>query len=80
MRVRGVVGDNFFSLHLISNTHTNPTHHPSAMASPKRKSKSKCFVKGMRYSKKWGCKVPCKSPTRRNSKGGCHKPKKRTSK
>lgn len=46
---------------------------------------SKCFVKGMRYSKKWGCKKPCVSPARRNSKGGCtaygkRKPKKSKSK
>jgi hypothetical protein len=27
----------------------------------------------MRYSKKWGCKVPCKSPMKRNSKGACSK-------
>ena len=38
------------------------------------KSTSPCFVKGMRHSKKWGCKKPCKSPYRRNSKGGCSKP------
>ena len=47
------------------------------MASQKKK---KCFVSGMRYSRKWGCKKPCKSPLRRNSKGGCSKPKKRTKK
>ena len=28
--------------------------------------------KGQRYSKVWKCKVPCKSPMRRDSKtGGC---------
>jgi hypothetical protein len=42
------------------------------------KRKSKCFVKGLRHSKKWGCKVPCKSPARRNSKGGCSVYKKRS--
>lgn len=46
----------------------------------KSKSKSKCFVKGMRYSRKFGCKLPCKSPARRTSKGGCRVPKKRTKK
>ena len=34
--------------------------------------KSKC-VKGQRYSKKWGCKVPCKFPSKRNKKGSCSK-------
>lgn len=37
----------------------------------------KCFVTGMRYSKKWGCKKPCVPPMKRNSKGGCSIPKKR---
>jgi len=40
----------------------------------------KCVVPGMRYSKKWGCKRPCKSPQRRNSRGGCSEPKKRSRK
>lgn len=35
--------------------------------------------KGQRFSKKFGCKVPCKKPMRRNSKSGdCYKPKKRS--
>lgn len=37
--------------------------------------KSSC-VKGQRYSKKFGCKVPCKSPMKRHPKSGdCYKPK-----
>jgi hypothetical protein len=49
------------------------------MAGSKKRT-SKCFVPGTRYSKKWGCKRPCKSPWRRNPKGGCSKYNKRKSK
>ena len=34
--------------------------------------------KGERFSKKWGCKVPCTKPEKRHSrKGSCYSPSKR---
>ena len=57
---------------------TNDTLSHKAMALRKPSKRAKCPVKGLRYSKKWGCKVPCKSPMRRTSKGGCKEPKKRS--
>ena len=53
---------------------------PSKSSVFKRSSKKKCYVSGMRYSRKWGCKKPCISPMRRNARGGCSTPKKRKSK